>query len=63
MLSPKKVKYRKQQKGKMRGIWPAGPRLRQYQCQTDRGRANRDDPPHQEGRQNLDSYIPGQTLY
>jgi ribosomal protein L16/L10AE len=67
MLSPKKVKFRKRQKGKMRGkakggtsaefrrVRAAGDRLRNHQFKTDRSCPYRHDPSREEGRQDLDS--------
>ena len=73
MLMPKKVKYRKQQRGRMAGkAWrgsdvvvrrlrPEGARALLADGPADRGGARRDDPVHQARRQDLDPRVPGQA--
>ena len=70
MLSPKKVKYRKQQKGRMRGAAFRGsdlefgdfrsssPGMREVDGSTDRSGSYCHDPFYQTGREDLDTHIP-----
>ena len=73
MLAPKKVKWRKQQKGKMRGISKGATTvvfgeygLQALSCgfvtvAADRGGAYRDLPPRQARRQALHPHLPRQA--
>lgn len=75
MLQPKRTKFRKQQKGRNRGLAEArqqsqlrrvrsqSRRARTVDCATDRGGPTGNHPPRQARRQALDSGIPGQTGY
>ena len=75
MLMPKKVKHRKQQRGRMQGhgqgrhrghlrrVRHPGPRARVDHRPPDRGRPYRHDPPHQAWRQGLDQRLPGQARH
>ena len=73
MLMPKKVKYRKQQRGRMtrQGLARVGRVVRRLRAEgagavlddraADRSGARRDDPLHQARRQDLGSRVPGQA--
>ena len=73
MLMPKKVKFRKQQRGRMRGqgLARVGRVVRRLRAEgaravladgpADRGGARGDDALHQARRQDLDSRVPGQA--
>ena len=75
MLMPKKVKHRKQQRGRMQGsqqgrhrghlrrLRHPGPRARVDHRSPDRGRSNRHDPPHPPWRQGVDHRLPGQARH
>ena len=71
MLMPKKVKYRKVQRGRMKGkawrgsihlvrrIWAEGDGLRVDYVAPDRSGSYRDDAFHQARRQSVDPVVPG----
>ena len=73
MLSPKRVKHRKQHRGRRAGMAKGGSdgavrRVRPEVARggvdhqpPDRGRPNRDDPQDQARRQGLDQHLPGQA--
>ena len=73
MLAPKKVKWRKQQKGRMRGIAKGATAvafgdfgLQALECgfvtvAPDRGGPYRHHPPRQARRQALHPHLPGQA--
>jgi large subunit ribosomal protein L16 len=75
MLMPSKVKYRKQQRGRMRGKAYRGGTLAFGDMglqvlepgldhrPPDRGRPHRDDPRRQARRQDLDPDLPGQAVH
>ena len=75
MLMPKRVKHRKQMRGRMRGnakggthrrlrrVRPQGDRARLGHQPPDRGRPCRDDPQDQARRQGLDQRLPRQALH
>ncbi len=75
MLMPKRVKHRKQMRGRMRGNAKGGThrRLRRVRAEVararldhqppDRGRPYRDDPQDQAWRQGLDQRLPRQALH
>ena len=75
MLMPKRVKHRKQMRGRMRGNTKGGStrRLRRVRAEVarprldhqppDRGRPRRDDPQDQTWRQGLDQRLPRQALH
>ena len=75
MLMPRKVKHRKQHRGRMTGIAKGGTEVTfgDYGIQAlepgldhrppDRGRPYRHDPPHQAWRQGLDQRLPGQARH
>ena len=74
MLMPKKVKHRKQQRGRTQGqsqgrhrghlrrLRHPGPRARVDHRPPDRGRPNRHDPQHQAWRQGLDQRLPDKPV-